>query len=72
MATRLLERIVLDDRDLHLDRLRDEGLEAAEGVAFFMDQTMPLATLELGEEVRSRDQRMLDDLGHPGRRTDGD
>ena len=30
-------------------------------------EPVPLAALELGEKVRARDQRMLDDLGHPGR-----
>ena len=65
-TTRLLERVVLDDRDLDLDRLRDQRLQPAERITFLVARPVPLTALELGEQVRAGDQRMLDDLGHPG------
>ena len=54
--TCLLERIVLDDRDLDLDRLGDQRLEPAERVTFLVTRRVPFAPLELGQQVRSRDQ----------------
>ena len=51
---RLFERIVLDDGDLDLDRLGDERLQAADGVALLVAETVPLAALELGEQVATR------------------
>ena len=62
---RLLERVVLDDGDLDLDRLGDEHLQPAEGIALLMAQPVPRSALQLGEQRRPGEQRMLDDLGHP-------
>ena len=54
---RLLERIVLDDGDLDLDRLGDERLQATERITLLVAETVPLAALELVEQRRAGDQR---------------
>ena len=48
---RLLERVVLDDRDLDLDGLGDQRLQPAERITFLVTRPVPLAALELGEQV---------------------
>ena len=46
-STRLFERIILDDRDLDLDRLSNQHLELPSATVFLMARPMPFASLEL-------------------------
>ena len=62
----LLEGILLDDGDLDLDRLGDQGLQPPEGARQRVVDGGPLPRLDLGEQVGPGDQPVLDHLGHAG------